>query len=185
MLRTRVGYAGGTTEAPTYRDLGDHTEALQIEFDTRVISYDDLLEVFWAAHDPFARPWSRQYRAVVWTHDEAQARAVRATIVDLEGDGERRVATAVEPATRFWIAEAYHQKYALQSRRGLRAALFGEDADDVVFRESTLAARVNGWIAGHGSASEIAAQLDALGVPEPLRKALASYLGDRAPLSCR
>ena len=58
MRRTRVGYSGGTRENPTYTALGDHTETLQIDFDPSVVSYRDLLAIFWAGHDPSAKPWS-------------------------------------------------------------------------------------------------------------------------------
>lgn len=184
MLRTRVGYAGGTTDKPTYRDLGDHTEAIQIEFDTRRLTYEDLLAVFWKAHDPFARAWSTQYKAVLWTHDDAQAAAAKASLAALAREADATPRTEIAPATRFWIAEDYHQKYALRGKRGLLDALLGEGVSDEAIRESTLAARANGWVVGHGTADQIAAELDALEVPEAARKALAPHLGQRAPAGC-
>ena len=74
MIRTRVGYAGGAKENPTYHNLGDHTETLQIDYDSSKISYEKLLELFWEEHDPTSRSWSRQYKAVVFYHDEEQKR---------------------------------------------------------------------------------------------------------------
>ncbi len=66
MVRTRVGYAGGTKRNPTYYNLGDHTETIQIDYDPTYVSYRELLDIFWESHDPAARPWSRQYMAVVF-----------------------------------------------------------------------------------------------------------------------
>ena len=59
MVRTTVGYCGGAKRAPTYRDLGDHTESLRVEYDPSVVSYERLLDVFWQEHDPTAPAYSR------------------------------------------------------------------------------------------------------------------------------
>src|SRR5262249_18399740 len=72
VVRTRVGYTGGTSKDPTYYSLGDHTETLQIDFDPTVITYEQLLEVFWHTHNPCAQPWSRRYMSTVFYHGESQ-----------------------------------------------------------------------------------------------------------------
>jgi hypothetical protein len=93
--------------------------------------------------------------------------------------GGRRLATRIEPLKRFWNAEDYHQKYYLRNERVLAAdfrAMFG--ADESAFRESTAAARVNGYVAGDGTASQLAAELDSLGVSEPGRARLRGLVGD-------
>jgi peptide-methionine (S)-S-oxide reductase len=59
-------------ENPTYHSLGDHSETIQIEYDPEQISYEELLDIFWSAHNPTARPWSRQYASFVFYHDETQ-----------------------------------------------------------------------------------------------------------------
>lgn len=107
-----VGYTGGTTPAPTYEDLGDHTEAVLIEFDPATISYADLLGHFWRQHDP-ARETVRQYRSAIWYFDEAQQQAATAS-------RPAKAGTAIEPAGPFHEAEAYHQKY-LAKYRAFRA----------------------------------------------------------------
>jgi peptide-methionine (S)-S-oxide reductase len=75
VVRTRVGYAGGTDPDPSYYSLGDHTEVVQVEYDPDALAYEDLLEVFWANHDPFSSPYKRQYRGVALAHDDAQREA--------------------------------------------------------------------------------------------------------------
>ena len=71
-----MGYAGGKKSNPTYHDLGDHTETLQIDFDPDVITYDELLEIFWASHNPGRKSWSRQYMAAVFYHNHKQKKAI-------------------------------------------------------------------------------------------------------------
>jgi peptide-methionine (S)-S-oxide reductase len=77
VLRTRVGYAGGEREAPTYRKMGDHTETVQVDFDPLRISYERMLEVFWESHDPAAGSWSRQYRNVIFFQNDRQREAAQ------------------------------------------------------------------------------------------------------------
>ena len=69
-----MGYAGGEMPDPTYRRLGGHTETIQIEFDPTRIRYEELLAIFWQSHNPSSRR-PRQYRSIVFYHDEAQRRA--------------------------------------------------------------------------------------------------------------
>ena len=185
MLRTRVGYAGGVKDKPTYRDLGDHTEALQVEFDPRVISYEKILELFWQDHDPWQRSWSTQYKSVLWTHGDEQARQAEASVAKLAArrDGVRP-RTEVKAAGTFWLAEAYHQKYALRSRGALMVKVFGLDASDEAIMNSTLAARLNGWLSGYGTPEEIQTELARLEVPEATRKVILEALGDRVRLAC-
>jgi len=61
IYRTRVGYAGGSTSSPTYRNIGDHTETIQIDYNPKEISHEELLDVFWRSHSPEVKSWSRQY----------------------------------------------------------------------------------------------------------------------------
>lgn len=72
VIRTRVGYAGGKTDAPTYRHMGDHTETVQIDYDPGRITYEELLKIFWESHDPESRPYSVQYKNAVFFHNAAQ-----------------------------------------------------------------------------------------------------------------
>ena len=113
MIRTRVGYSGGDKENPTYHNLGDHTETIEIDFDPTVISYEDLLNVFWQEHDPTSLNWSRQYRNAVFYHSEEQKKLAEHYKAKLDGSGAFRapIVTEISPYTSFYPAEQYHQDF--------------------------------------------------------------------------
>jgi peptide-methionine (S)-S-oxide reductase len=119
---TEVGYTGGTTENPTYKQVCSnstgHAEAVRLEFDPERISYEELLAAFFGMHDP--TQWNRQgpdfgsqYRSAVFFHDEEQEKAARAAVDQLGESGvfKRKIVTQVVPAGPWWRAEEYHQKY--------------------------------------------------------------------------
>jgi len=148
VVRTRVGYAGGTEPAPSYYSLGDHTEVVQVEYDPTALDYSDLLDVFWANHNPFSAARKRQYRGVVLVHDDAQGEAAEASAAALEDRTGQSVETAIEPLDSFTLAEDYHQKYELRS-----TPVLGDELEDIygpALVDSTVAARLNGFVAGHG-----------------------------------
>jgi len=148
VVRTRVGYAGGSEANPTYYSLGDHTEVVQIEYDPDALAYEDLLEVFWANHNPFGGAHKRQYRGVVLVHDDAQREAAKQSAAALEERTGQSVETAIESLDTFTLAEDYHQKYELRS-----TPVLGDELEDIygpALVDSTVAARLNGFVAGHG-----------------------------------
>jgi peptide-methionine (S)-S-oxide reductase len=123
-----VGYTGGHTEEPTYKevcsDSTGHAEAVEVTYDPDRVSFDELLEVFWNEHDPTqvdrqGPDVGSQYRSAVFTHDEEQARLAEAykRRLDASGAHGRPVVTRIEPASTFWPAEEYHQQYLV--KRGL------------------------------------------------------------------
>ena len=79
MVRTRVGYAGGLKENPSYYGLGDHSETIQIDYAPTRISYQELLDVFWSSHNPQQRPWSTQYKSMILYHTDEQKRLAMET----------------------------------------------------------------------------------------------------------
>ena len=118
---TAVGYTGGKTTAPTYETVCDHgtehAEAVLVEFDPAKISFEKLLVVFFAIHDPTTMnrqgpDVGDQYRSAVFTFGEEQAKSVRTAVVTDEAKNKRRVVTQVKPIGAFWKAEDYHQQYA-------------------------------------------------------------------------
>jgi peptide-methionine (S)-S-oxide reductase len=159
-----VGYAGGTLENPTYRRLGDHTETLQVDYDPNIISYEELLAVFWDSHSPTSRSFSTQYKAVVFTHSPEQARAAADSLKSLEEKLNKKVHTEIEPYTVFYLAEDYHQKYYLQNRKELAAEISSRYPDFQDFVNSTAAARLNGYVSGNGSKESLEEELDSLGL---------------------
>jgi len=112
VVRTRVGYAGGSEPNPSYYSLGDHTEVLQVEYDPDKVEYEELLEVFWANHSPFSDPYKRQYRGVVLTRDSRQQAAAEASKAALADRTGQSVQTAVESLETFTLAEDYHQYFS-------------------------------------------------------------------------
>ena len=161
-----MGYAGGTTKSPTYRNRGDHTETIQIDFDPTVVSYAELLDVFWSSHNPAMPPLSRQYMSIVFYHNEEQ-RKLAVETKDREaarlGAG---IHTEIVPAAEFTLAEAYHQKYRLQGRSDLMGEFSSIYPDDGDFVASTAAARVNGYVGGYGTCENLQEEIDTLGLSE-------------------
>lgn len=163
-MRTRVGYAGGTKESPSYYQLGDHSETIQVDYDPTRISYRDLLEVFWKSHNPAARSWSRQYMTAVFYHNEEQKRLALET---REREGARirgTTYTQILPFSRFYMAEAYHQKYRLRQESLLMKEFIAIYPDHGDFVNSTAAARVNGYVAGYGACAALQAELGSFGL---------------------
>ena len=120
---TAVGYEGGALDKPTYKDVctdqTGHAEVVELEFDPAKVSYEELLEKFFALHDPTTMnrqgsDWGTQYRSVVFFHSPEQEHQARAKIEQLTNEGRfkpRRIVTQVVPAETFWRAEEYHQRY--------------------------------------------------------------------------
>lgn len=127
---TRVGYAGGTSHSPTYKDVCSgqtgHAEVVQVSFDPARVSYERLLNVFWEIHDPTSvnrqgPDVGTQYRSVIFCHNAEQEVAARAGKQRLDASGRLRrpVATEILPAPEFTMAEDYHQQYL--EKRGAAA----------------------------------------------------------------
>jgi peptide-methionine (S)-S-oxide reductase len=172
-VRTRVGYAGGVKENSTYKRIGDHTETIQIDYDPRRISFRQLLDLFWTSHQPQSRPWSTQYKAAIFYHDDEQRKSAEETREKIARQLGGMVRTEILPFRKFFMAEDYHQKYRLRGYpeflRELRG-IYPDGADPV---HSTAAARLNGYLAGYGNLEEIKAHLGSLGLPpESQRKLL-------------
>jgi peptide-methionine (S)-S-oxide reductase len=131
VTNTSVGYTGGHTEDPTYRQVCNgntgHAEAVRVEFDPAVVTYDQLLDVFWKLHDPTqvnrqGPDVGSQYRSAVFYHSPEQKLAAERSKQKLEESGEysRPVATEIVEAGPYYLAEDYHQQYL--KKRGLGAS---------------------------------------------------------------
>lgn len=163
VVRTRVGYAGGTTKNPNYYNIGNHIEVVQIDFDRTCISYSELLNIFWRSHNPRKLPtWSRQYMDAVFYCGEKQAELAQLKLKS-EQAARGEIYTLVEPLTAFYLAEDYHQKYYLRQETELMKE-FDRRYDRAQFINSTTAARVNGYVAGCGSLSALKAEIKEFGL---------------------
>lgn len=123
-----VGYAGGTTENPTYEDVcckdTGHAEVVEVEFDPALVSYEQLLDVFWANHDPTTLnrqgpDVGSQYRSAIFYYNPEQRAAAEQSKAEMEKSGKfrRPIVTQIEAAPKFYRAEEYHQRYL--EKRGL------------------------------------------------------------------
>jgi len=133
VLDTQVGYIGGSAESPTYKqvctDTTGHAEAVEVTYDPAQVTYGALLDLFFEIHDPTqvnrqGPDIGSQYRSAIFVHDEAQAAEAQAAMARLEREGRfaRPIATAIVPATTFWRAEEYHQRY--DEKRGAHGFRF-------------------------------------------------------------
>jgi peptide-methionine (S)-S-oxide reductase len=120
VVDVQVGYTGGLTKNPTYRDVCSHTtghaEVAQVTYDTERLSYEQLLDVFWALHDPTqvdrqGPDIGDQYRSAIFTHSPEQQAAAEASKERAQAKFTKPIATQIVPLTTFYSAEDYHQAY--------------------------------------------------------------------------
>ena len=117
---TEVGYSGGKTREPTYKeicsDTTGHAEVVRVKFDPNALSYAELLAAFWECHDPTqlnrqGPDFGTQYRSAIFCHDDEQLTAAKSSLEAAQPRFNEGIVTQVEPAQEFWRAEEYHQKY--------------------------------------------------------------------------
>lgn len=170
VLFTRAGFTGGRSPDPSYSDIGDHVETVEVWYDPERISYEQLLDHFWSHHNAYAQPVFRQYASAIFTTDADQTATARAT-------RERRQAhssgdpllTAILPLEKFYPADPGHQKYYLSSDEKLLAALPRSGEQKLLTR---LATKLNAVAGRGGERAEVKASLIELGVDEPTAETL-------------
>jgi peptide-methionine (S)-S-oxide reductase len=122
VISAMSGYTGGSVKDPDYRAVctgkTGHAEAVRVEFNPDEVSYEQLLDIFWTAHDPTqlnrqGPDVGTQYRSAIFFHDEEQERLAKESVVTLEQSGRLagQIATEITPASEFYEAEEYHQRY--------------------------------------------------------------------------
>ena len=126
--KTTVGYMGGSLKNPTYEQVcnknTNHAEVVQIEFDSKLISYNELLKVFWQVHDPTTLnrqgpDVGTQYRSVIFYHSEEQNQLAQKSLQEEQKKHQSKIVTFILPATNFYKAEEYHQQYL--AKRGAKS----------------------------------------------------------------
>jgi len=148
VIRTRVGYAGGTKSDPTYHTLGDHTEVFQLDYDPDVISYTDLLDEVFTSHNPRKQTAKRQYQNLTLTATDEQQEQVEAFLASSMYDRDT-IETRIEPLSQFYVAEAYHQKYNLKGKGWVTEVFDDLEYSDEQLRESPAAAVLNAHLSGY------------------------------------
>jgi methionine-S-sulfoxide reductase len=177
VVRTRVGYAGGSKENPTYHNLGNHSETVQVDYDPTKVSYEELLAVFWEAHNPTYRSPSQQYMSIIFIHNGGQRELAEASKAQEAAGRRGDVVTEIKPYSGFYLAENYHQKYVLRQRDAIMADFERMYHDPSDFIDSTAAARVNGYVAGHGTSDSLQEDLDSFGLTESAEETLLREVG--------
>ncbi|WP_235338434.1 peptide-methionine (S)-S-oxide reductase MsrA [Paenibacillus wulumuqiensis] len=208
VLHTRTGYAGGTTQSPVYRQLGDHSETIEIVFDPSIITLEQLLELFWNHHNPAVINdyKGRQYRSLLFYRNEQQrhmmeqmqqpAAPPHAFSIN-NGNGantsgssdtsspiapdvpEKKRLTEIQPYDAWYPAEERHQKYYLQRQHELMDQLGELYPDREELFRSTLAARLNGYSRGHVTLAEIRQELGCWRMPVEQQRKINDWLADR------
>ena len=129
------------------------------------ITYQDLLKIFWESHDP-DYPALRQYRSVIFYHDDSQKRLALDSKEREERDRRKKLYTGIVPFSGFYLAEDYHQKFRLRREPDIMEefrAIYPREEDIV---NSTAAARTNGYLAGYGTYQDLLQELSSLGLSE-------------------
>ncbi|EZA52657.1 hypothetical protein DMN91_002068 [Ooceraea biroi] len=175
VIRTCVGYAGGTKDSPTYRDMGDHTEVIDIEYDPELVSYTYLLSLFWDNHEyGLTTKIKRQYMSLILYHDDEQRLLAENSREHEQQERGESFTTEIRKFTNFYPAEDYHQKYRLQSHPWLIETLGFVTPE--VLRTSALAAKLNGYLAGAGTLEQFDRELPGLGLTEKTAQYLKKYI---------
>jgi peptide-methionine (S)-S-oxide reductase len=126
VLKTEVGYMGGTLKNPTYEqvctDTTGHAEVVQLEFDPKVVAYKDLVALFWTVHDPTQKnrqgpDEGAQYRSAIFYHDAEQKKIAEHSLQEEQKRRGQPLATEIVPAGTFYRAEDYHQRYLMKRGR--------------------------------------------------------------------
>lgn len=156
MLRTRTGYAGGTAQKPTYKNIGDHTECVEVDYDPALITYEELLDEFWTMHSGKNHGYrGRQYLSLILYRTPAE----KETAEEKRNDWQERKGTIIETEisemNHFTRAENYHQKYFL--RRFAKALKPVRDyaGNEEEFTDFVLAAKLNALAHGDLALHEI------------------------------
>jgi len=163
VIRTRVGYCGGKKIHPSYHDISDHSESVQIEYDPNRVTYEKLVSLFWDFHNPTYRS-SRQYRSAIFYHNTEQEQAAKKSRDEKQRQLGTTIRSDIEPVTEFTCAEDYHQKYKLQAHSNIMKALNVKTFDDLI--NSPVACKMNGYLGGYGKVASLKQDIKILKIPE-------------------
>lgn len=143
-----------------------------MDYDPTIVSYEQLLSAFWAGHNPTYPSYSRQYRSAIFYTTEQQQKLANESKQAEEARLGKTIHTDIELDTGFYIAEDYHQKFYLRQRSEIVNTLYAVYPDPANFRDSTAAARLNGYVGGYGDEETLKRNLDRLGLSESGRRTL-------------
>lgn len=156
IIRTRVGYAGGSTPAPTYKQMGDHTECLQIDYDPSQITFAEIARHFWNSHNSNRGNYKgRQYLSIFLFHDSYQEEVLEKIKQETQDTNAQLIGTEIVPLVNFTLAEEKHQKYYLKRYSSATQKLREHFLTEEAFTNATLVARLNSFVKGYGTLSSL------------------------------
>ncbi len=161
--------------------MKDYSEAVQVEFNSREVSYPQLLEIFWGSHDPTFNVFSRQYRNAIFYVTEKQRAQAEQSRDLLEMLEHKHIYTAIEEAGDFYPAEDYHQKYYVRSLDKIMTEFGQIYPNDGQFVASTAAAKINGYLGCNGQPENLVKEVGLFGLSLATQK----YLVERISTKCR
>lgn len=177
VLRTRVGFAGGTTENPTYRKMGDHTETVEVDFDPTLVSYEKLLSVFWNNHYPNRDAYKgRQYLSIIRYRSEEQRRDTERVKKEMEAVLGEGIETEIAPFESFNLAETRHQKYYLKRYPKALEQIEALYPIPEMLIDSAFAARLNGFVKGFGTRQELITEITRWPITSDAQRVLSDTL---------
>jgi peptide-methionine (S)-S-oxide reductase len=140
-------------------------------YDPTKISYSELLDVFWNSHNPYSKAYSTQYKSIIFYHNEEQYQQAIESRNSLEASTGRKIVTEIRPASTFFQAEDYHQKYYMAVLGNLVKEIRAIYPDINDYVSSTAVARINGYAGGYGSEETLEKELSSLGLsPEGMEE---------------
>ncbi|QAY67260.1 peptide-methionine (S)-S-oxide reductase MsrA [Paenibacillus protaetiae] len=162
VIRTRTGYAGGTSADPNYRRMGDHTEVVEVDYDPAAIPLAKLLKLFWDSHNPVNINGykGRQYQSLLLYRNEAQLAEALMVLEQLSAGGKLKPETEIRLYDRFFIAEDRHQKYDVKRYPHAVELLERLYPPGQRWEHGTLAARLNGLAKGYTSLQRVIAEME-------------------------
>jgi len=158
--------------APTYGNIGDHTETVQVDYDPQRITYAQLLDIFWKSHEPTQQYGSRQYMRAAFYHNEKQRLQALASKATVEQKIGSTIKTKVLPVQSFTMAEDYHQKHSLKMHQFLRNEMARIYPNPHDFVDSTAVTRLNGYVIMRGTGDQLSKEIDILGLSSKGKKRL-------------
>ena len=166
VARTTVGFAGGQAPAPTYATIGDHAEAVRVEYAPARLRYAALLDRFWTVFDPALTPAKRRYQPLLVPQTAEQADQARASRADAAGQDKRAGRVEIVDGGGFSAAALRHQKHMLRRYEDVTAALRARLPSERAFARSPAATLATGYVGGHRSPGRLAEDQSRLGLPD-------------------
>lgn len=177
VIRTRTGYSGGTSDKPTYRQMGDHTETIQVEFDPGQIRFEEIVKEFWRSHYPNRDAYKgRQYISLIFWQSEKQKHILEKLKKEKEQQLNEPVETEIRPFDGFTEAEERHQKYYLKRYPKALEQLVELYPETDMLTQSTFAARLNGFVKGFGSRQQLLEEINGWPITADRRNVLRQVL---------